>query len=189
MVAIQVPSEVGKVRTRRSLTKLFIFGRGPIPTFQSMTSECIDNRAVTPVIGIILLVALAVILGAIIGAFALGLGDRVQDYAPSTSMDFDYDTGARGNPCGFTGGGPDQGKLTISHTNGDRIQESQLTIVDDDGNEATWNACSSTNVSEITGGDKTIPEIDSDDTIRLVWVSENDDDDTSVVAKYEGPDA
>ena len=49
-----------------------------------------DDDAVSPVIGVILMVALTVILAAIIGTFVLGLGDQVQDHAPQASFTFDY---------------------------------------------------------------------------------------------------
>lgn len=149
-----------------------------------------SGRAVTPVIGIILMVAIAVILAAIIGTFSFVMADRVQDYAPNTRMSFDYMAGDQsGELCGLSDDdGTDEGKLTILHEEGDKIDEGRLTIVDNEGNEATWNECTSGSVTHITAGIKTIPEIDSDDTIRLVWESENNADDTAVLATYEGPD-
>lgn len=149
-----------------------------------------SERAVTPVIGIILLVAIAVILSAVVGKFALGLGDQVQDFAPNTRFAFDFDTTVTGETCGLSGGGgPNKGELTMTHEGGDNIDESQLTLVDNNGNRASWNDCSSTAVSEINSGDQATPEVDSDDTIRIVWESENNADDTAVLATYEGPDA
>lgn len=160
------------------------------------THECeppsqlrVSDRAVTPVIGIILLVAIAVILASVVATFGLGLGDRVQDFAPNTRFSFDFDEDATGESCGLAGGGSDQGKLTITHESGDEIDESQLVLVDEEGNRASWNDCVTTSISTIGSGDQTTPKIDSDDTIRLVWKSENTADDTSVVATFEGPDA
>jgi len=40
-----------------------------------------DNRAVSPVIGVILMVAITVILAAVIGTFVLGLGEQVEQNA------------------------------------------------------------------------------------------------------------
>lgn len=40
-----------------------------------------EDRAVSPVIGVILMVAITVILAAVIGTFVLGLGDSVQQNA------------------------------------------------------------------------------------------------------------
>ena len=45
-----------------------------------------DERAVSPVIGVILMVAITVILAAVIGTFVLGLGDRVSQSAPQASF-------------------------------------------------------------------------------------------------------
>lgn len=147
-----------------------------------------DQRAVTPVIGIILLVALAVILGAIIGTFGLSLADTVRDHAPNTQFGFNFDSATSGKPCGLAGVG-DTGKLEIEHETGDQIDEARLTLVDEDGNTAGWNDCASIPVTDISSGDKTIPEIDTDDTIKILWKSENKGGNTAVLATYEGPDA
>ena len=48
-----------------------------------------DDRAVSPVIGVILMVAITVILAAVIGTFVLGLGDSLGDTAPQASFQCD----------------------------------------------------------------------------------------------------
>ena len=48
-----------------------------------------DDRGVSPVIGVILMVAITVILAAVIGTFVLGLGDQIGDTAPQASFDVD----------------------------------------------------------------------------------------------------
>jgi len=48
-----------------------------------------DDRAVSPVIGVILMVAITVILAAVIGTFVLGLGDQLGDSAPQASFSTD----------------------------------------------------------------------------------------------------
>ena len=52
--------------------------------------ESDGTRAVSPVIGVILMVAITVILAAVIGTFVLGLGDQVES-APQASFNFDVD--------------------------------------------------------------------------------------------------
>jgi flagellin-like protein len=47
-----------------------------------------ENRAVSPVIGVILMVAITVILAAVIGFFVLDLGSSTQN-APQASFSFD----------------------------------------------------------------------------------------------------
>ena len=62
-----------------------------------------DERAVSPVIGVILMVAITVILAAVIATFVLDLGSN-QQQAPQASFNFDYD-------------GTDT--VTITHNGGD----------------------------------------------------------------------
>lgn len=158
-----------------------------------LTRLLAEKNAVTPVIGIILLVAIAVILASIVGVFALGLSDETQDTSPQTRLSFDYADGDQTGEvsgCGLSDDdGSNEGKLTITHDAGDQIDEIRITLKDEDGNTAGWNDCSSVSVSEVSAGDQTVPEIDSDDTIRVVFSGENQGDDTAVIAKFEGPDA
>ncbi len=49
-----------------------------------------DDVAVSPVIGVTLMVAITVILAAVIGSFVLNLGQGIQQTAPQASFGFDY---------------------------------------------------------------------------------------------------
>ena len=49
-----------------------------------------DDSAVSPVIGVILMVAITVILAAVIASFVLGLGDQTDDVSPNIQFDTDY---------------------------------------------------------------------------------------------------
>lgn len=48
----------------------------------------LDDRGVSPVIGVILMVAITVILAAVIGSFVLGIGGDIEE-APQASLQFD----------------------------------------------------------------------------------------------------
>lgn len=81
-----------------------------------------SERAVSPVIGVILMVAITVILAAVIGTFVLGLGDSLGDSQPSAQLsventDFDNDN------------------VTIGHSGGDPIEGDDLRVTVD-GNDA-----------------------------------------------------
>jgi len=52
-----------------------------------------DEDAVSPVIGVILMVAITVILAAVIGTFVLGIGSG-QETTPSASFEWEYDADA-----------------------------------------------------------------------------------------------
>ena len=55
-----------------------------VERFKSMIA---DDDAVSPVIGVILMVAITVILAAVIGTFVLGLGDDLGQTAPNANYD------------------------------------------------------------------------------------------------------
>ncbi|MFC6754340.1 type IV pilin [Halorubrum tibetense] len=74
-----------------------------------------ENRAVSPVIGVILMVAITVILAAVIGTFVLGLGDSLGDSQPSAQLSVDFDT--------------DDDDIIIEHNGGDRIDSDTLTVI------------------------------------------------------------
>ncbi|MFK5605825.1 MULTISPECIES: type IV pilin [Haloferax] len=121
-----------------------------------------ESRAVSPVIGVILMVAITVILAAVIGTFVLGLGDQVGDTAPQASFSFDYD-------------GVDT--VTITHESGDAIDFESLSVsetsdetsstVDNDG-DSDGNMGAGDSIEVTFGG----PLVDGDE-VRLVWTSES----------------
>jgi flagellin-like protein len=77
-----------------------------------------DERAVSPVIGVILMVAITVILAAVIGTFVLGLGDQVQQTTPQASFGFDIEEDADANGD----------VLTVTHESGDTIDGANLKV-------------------------------------------------------------
>jgi len=71
-----------------------------------------EDRAVSPVIGVILMVAITVILAAVIGTFVLGLGDSLEQ-APQAQLD-------------VTSGSAES--LTINHNGGDSLTVSDIEV-------------------------------------------------------------
>jgi flagellin-like protein len=74
-----------------------------------------DDRAVSPVIGVILMVAITVILAAVIGTFVLGLGDSLGDSQPTAQLSVDIDQS--------------NSDITIEHGGGDSIEAEALTVI------------------------------------------------------------
>ena len=72
-----------------------------------------SNRGVSPVIGVILMVAITVILAAVIGAFVLGLGDQVSNNAPQASFEFEFENDRN---------------ATVTHGGGDDIEADTITV-------------------------------------------------------------
>ncbi|QLD90768.1 type IV pilin N-terminal domain-containing protein [Natronomonas salina] len=85
-----------------------------------------DEDAVSPVIGVILMVAITVILAAVIGTFVLGLGDQVQTTAPNAQFSFDFNDGST------------EDILTITHEGGQGINAGEVAVMGDVSNPGTF---------------------------------------------------
>lgn len=85
---------------------------------KSNTSPRNDDRAVSPVIGVILMVAITVILAAVIGTFVLGLGESAGQAAPQATLSLSAASGA-GNT----------GTVTLEHNGGDALHSDRTKVV------------------------------------------------------------
>ena len=139
-----------------------------------------DDDAVSPVIGVILMVAITVILAAVIGTFVLGLGGQVQSTSPNAQFTFNENS---------------TGALEMTHDGGDGVSTSSLNVTSDNasanlagdricqdnaGNQ-TWSA------DELSAGDTcTIPStyLDNGETIRITWEAD-DGSSSATLADYE----
>ncbi|MDX1748206.1 MAG: type IV pilin N-terminal domain-containing protein, partial [Halobacteriales archaeon] len=138
-----------------------------------------DEKAVSPVIGVVMMVAITVILSAVVGTFALGLGES-QDTAPQSTWEKDYTDGSSDT-------------LVLTHQSGDPMEADRLNVVatgvtctsgtfdspknlnDDYGISTAVAAGNSVTIdgSQLCGGGN----IDlSGATVRLVWEDEDTDD-------------
>ena len=99
-----------------------------------------DDDAVSPVIGVILMVAITVILAAVIASFVLGLGNQAQQGAPTATIGFDYEQIDENSGSGNS----NWGVLTISHDGGDSVSDQEL-YVRGSGFNASGEHYSSTN--------------------------------------------
>jgi flagellin-like protein len=134
-----------------------------------------EDRAVSPVIGVILMVAITVILAAVIGTFVLGLGDQVSESAPQAQFSFDFST---------TGG---TDIINVTHDGGDAVTADQLTVNvagsdawSEGSVQGSWANTGATWSSDVSAGD-TLDLADSSgsvndgDTVRIIWSSSNSD--------------
>ena len=137
-----------------------------------------DDDAVSPVIGVILMVAITVILAAVIGTFVLGLGSQVQNNAPTTDFSFNEDSSF----------------INVTHTSGQKVEIDNIDVT---GEPVQNDPCTGSgdwgSSSEITAGDTCsldkdgstgTDHIDGAGTVRVTW--ESDDGSTSdTLAEYE----
>ena len=138
-----------------------------------------EDRAVSPVIGVILMVAITVILAAVIGTFVLGLGDQVSDSAPQASFSFDFsDTG----DDGFGGNADDYVNLT--HEGGETLEAADIDVSGDDGGVSVDNDFTNDTIS--AGDTADYNQVDSGETIRVIWTNPNGGS-TNTIARATAP--
>jgi len=121
------------------------------------------ERAVSPVIGVILMVAITVILAAVIATFVLGLGEQVGSSAPQATFQFNQDNVTYNDSAGNTnaatqvvithqGGATIEGEDLRVTVNGDQAWDAAGIGVVGDGPGSIGTARLPTNVSEVTAG-------------------------------------
>jgi flagellin-like protein len=160
---------------------------------RKMFSADEDERAVSPVIGVILMVAITVILAAVIASFVLNLGQGTET-TPQTTIDVDYDS--------------NDDDLTISHNGGDPLRVDELYIrgsglglsgvTDDqswdklDGKTNVGSVIASGSIegkSAVVAGDSLeLTDVDSAYELDVVWQSV-DTDSSATLFEDDGPDA
>ncbi|MFC7019035.1 MULTISPECIES: type IV pilin N-terminal domain-containing protein [Haloarcula] len=127
-----------------------------------------EENAVSPVIGVVLMVAITVILAAVIGSFVLGLGSSTSA-TPQASFEFDYDSG----------------DVTVTHDGGDTIPEDDLTVKGSSSDTIPKSVADGTSVSagvELVSGQA----VTSGETIRVVYNNPNNDK-SATLASSEAP--
>ena len=142
-----------------------------------------DDDAVSPVIGVILMVAITVILAAVIGTFVLGLGENIEDTSPNAQFTTEYEESST-NGCQFDGA--ENNDLKITHESGPTINADRLTV-SEDGSDEDWAACSSS-TDEVGAGDTASVDVGSDSEVRLVWTAEGGGQEDTLTT-WEGPNA
>jgi len=111
-----------------------------------------SERAVSPVIGVILMVSITVILAAVIGVFVLEFGSSVSDSPPTVKFDMTVDS---------------DNNAKILHEGGDVFEADSVSITNNES-EYTFESGS------VSAGDEYNSfNVSDGDTVRVVWESDN----------------
>ena len=146
------------------------------------TEESGRSRAVSPVIGVVLMVAITIILAAVIGAFVLGFGADTEG-APSASFTSDQDE----DPFEVDS---DPAEVTFTHNGGDNIDADNVEVRLPDSGDALDDAndpVTGLDDGELSAGDTVV--VDFDDDADGVDIGDDDvDDGDRVVLAFESGD-
>ncbi|WP_159900761.1 type IV pilin [Salinirussus salinus] len=124
-----------------------------------------DDRGVSPVIGVILMVAITVILAAVIATFVLGLGEQVSQTSPQINVDWNQSTDNLGNtPSTYSVGATHDGGATVN------------------GGNINISASDATNINPKVGAESEVQSgelfavangLADGDNVRLIWESDD----------------
>lgn len=121
------------------------------------------DRAISPVIGVILMISLAVLVASMIGGFTLSMGDNLQAQAPNAGFTFSYNANAGTISVTHDGGQP----FTTANTKSLLVRQTGSATATE-----VW-VDGSTGAFPVTAGDQLTPSftLASGDEIRVVWLS------------------
>lgn len=148
------------------------------------------DDAVSPVIGVVLIVAITVVLAAVAGTLLFGMVDEPGGPAPSAQFEFETNDGGDG----WAGGGD---FVNVTHEGGDTVAVANLDVLvgDDEAGVAAsdWAAeVSAGDTVSLTDATSPVPSgtvpvgggIDEGETVRVVW-SDPASSETFVVGDHE----
>lgn len=125
-----------------------------------------DDRAVSPVVGVAILIAITVILAAVIGGVVLGLNTESAE-SPQASLQFEYNDTST--------------DLTIRHTGGESLDSDHVVV----RGQAVEGGSEVDLPRDLDAGQRTVVQADNiDQEISVVWQDPNSKEE-SVVGQHE----
>lgn len=127
---------------------------------RSQPEDASADRAVSPVIGVILMVAITVILATMVGSVFLDFAGQISEQPPQAAFEYEFE---------------ESENVTITHVSGDRIDNESVRITvngemvfpADDNEASEWDdPILAGDTVTINGTDKSFKQGDS---IRIIW--------------------
>jgi flagellin-like protein len=139
-----------------------------------------EERSVSPVIGVVLMVAVTVVLAATAAAFVFGFGDRINTTVPQAGFSTKYtenpagSTDSWGHSYGdnFDGDGVNEtGKLDVAFTGGEGIEAERVSVSYPGGTDQLADSNPYGAGSQVGAGDSFALAVAPGDTVRVVWTA------------------
>ncbi|MXV62808.1 type IV pilin [Natronorubrum sp. JWXQ-INN-674] len=127
-----------------------------------------EERAVSPVIGVVLMVAVTVILAAVIAAFVMGMGDDLQDDGIPANVGTDMNANSDWHPDEDEN---EESLFYLSHQTGDSFSaENMRVVVRGENNEELASFDSDSDWADVSDG-----HLSGDDTVSILVNGESGD--------------
>lgn len=138
-----------------------------------------SQRAASPVIAVILIIAVTIILGVVTAGFVLDVGEEVDTEPPQAAFEYDLNKTT--------------GELTVRHANGDTLNGDRLRFAGAAKEYTRLGSIPNWGGQTVSAGDPTGVTVQADQTLKIIW--ENDEKresaviDTYDVPRFAGTDA
>lgn len=132
-----------------------------------------EDRAVSSVIGTILLVAIVVIVGSVVTGAALGVTLDIPSPTPQASFEFTPDD--------------ETGDIIVTNVAGETVPGDQLKFSGAALEKTTYGSVTEWAGKNVRAGDSASVDVRPDETLRLVWQSPNGLTE-AILAEYDVPD-
>jgi flagellin-like protein len=140
-----------------------------------------EERSVSPVIGVVLMVAVTVVLAATAAAFVFGFGDRINTTVPQTSFSTKYTESPAGSTDSWghsygadfdNDGDNEPGELDVAFTGGEGIDADRVSVSYPGGSNETAGSGNPYGAGdELGSGDSFALAVHPGDTVRVVWTA------------------
>jgi hypothetical protein len=130
------------------------------------------DRGTVPLVGVILMVAVTIIVGAVFGVFMLGLGENVDEAGPTATFEYTYSD--------------KNNRVKVEMTNGDSLDGNLLRFGGAATEKTVFGGIPEWAGQEVTAGDSATVGVESDETLMIIWQG-NSSEDTAILSKYEVP--
>jgi FlaG/FlaF family flagellin (archaellin) len=131
-----------------------------------------SDRASSPVVGIILIVAITIIIGAVLAGFMLDMGESVEESGPTASFEYSYSD--------------KNNQVKVELKRGDTLDGNLLRFGGAATEKTTFGGITEWTGRTVEAGDTATVEVKSDETLRVIWQA-NSSDQTAILSTYEVP--
>jgi flagellin-like protein len=139
----------------------------------SFIRNSLSDRGVSPVISVILMVAITVILAAVIATFVLGIGESTSSEAPSTAFAFEYDD--------------DTGNVIVTHAEGEISDGDQLRFAGAALEKTSFGGITEWSGGDVQAGQEAEVNAEGGEKLQVVWTNEEETN-TVILGEYRVPD-
>lgn len=130
------------------------------------------DRGSAPIVGVILIVAVTIIIGAVMATFLLDIGENVEESGPVTTFEYTYSD--------------KNNRVKVVMKSGDSLDGNLLRFGGAATEKKVLGGIPEWSGETVSAGDTATVEVNSDETLQIIWQG-NRSEQTAILSTYEVP--